>query len=508
MNKDSKKSYGQIIKSSALIGGSTVINVGLGMIRTKVMAVLLGTAGMGLFGNYGRITDLVRTLAGMGINVSGVRQIAEAVGTGEEERVARTVTSLRRVAVLTGALGALLLLIFCKPVARLMFDDGTHAGAVALLALVVFFADVSAGQMALVQGMRRISDLARLSVWGAVFGTAFSIPIVWFYCQRGDGARGVVPSLICAGAMSILASWWYARKVRVARVSLSWRELAGEAKGLLKMGVVFMSSQFMTMGSAFAVGAIITHLIGLEQAGLYYSAWVLGGVYMGYILQAMGADFYPRLTAVARDDRESNRLVNEQVEVGLLVAIPGVLATLTFTPLVIQVFYSVKFGAAVELLRWYLHGHAAARRHLAHGLFSHGAWRAKAVLLDRTSEQRGLHRPHLLRGEGIRPDRRGRRILCVVCPLWPRHVPGAASPERVPVVQREPSPRGDLRSAGGRRLCRAIFSPAAGRGGSWRGGDPAFGRVFGEDDLPFNSDATIAAGGAEAARSLPARAGR
>jgi PST family polysaccharide transporter len=36
----------------------------------------------------------------------------------------------------------------------------------------------------------------------------------------------------------------------------------------------------------------------------------------------------------------------------LLIAGPGVLATLTFAPLVITLFYSTKFGPAVEILRW------------------------------------------------------------------------------------------------------------------------------------------------------------
>jgi antigen flippase len=347
LNKDGKKTYGQIIKSSALIGGSTMMNVGFSMVRTKVMALLLGTSGMGLFGNFGTISDLVRTIAGMGINVSGVREIAEAVGTGDQDRVARTVTALRRVALATGALGALILLIFCRPLAWLMFKDYEHTREVALLALVVFFADVSAGQGALIQGMRRISDLARMSVLGAFYGTVFGIPIVYFW-----GERGVAPSLVCAAAMTILTSWWYARKIQVARVHLTWKQMKTETAGLLRMGVVFMASGFMTMGVAFLVRAIITRKLSLEASGLYQSAWILGGVYMGYILQAMGADFYPRLTGVAKDNEECNRLVNEQVEVGLLVGGPGVLGTLAFAPLVIQLFYSAKFGPAEDLLRW------------------------------------------------------------------------------------------------------------------------------------------------------------
>ncbi len=37
-----KHTYGQILKSSALIGGSSVVNIAIGIVRTKAMAVLLG----------------------------------------------------------------------------------------------------------------------------------------------------------------------------------------------------------------------------------------------------------------------------------------------------------------------------------------------------------------------------------------------------------------------------------------------------------------------------------
>lgn len=352
MSQPDKKTYGRIIKSSALIGGSSVLNIGFGILRTKVMALLLGPSGYGLMGVYWTIGELVRNVAGMGVNTSGVRQIAEAVGSGDAQRIARTVTALRRVAFFSGALGALLLLVFCKPVAWLTFNDSKHAGEVALLALAVFFGDVSGGQAALVQGMRRIGDLARMSALGAFYGTAFSIPIVYFFYQRGEPERGVVPSLVCVAAMGILTSWWYARKIKVESVRVTLREVFRETSALLKLGFVFMASGLMTMGVAYLVRVILIHKMGLEAAGFYQSAWTLGGLYAGFIFQAMGADFYPRLTAIAKDNVECNRLVNEQAEVGLLMAGPGIIATLTFAPLVIVLFYSAKFGPAVEIFRW------------------------------------------------------------------------------------------------------------------------------------------------------------
>ena len=174
-----------------------------------------------------------------------------------------------------------------------------------------------------------------------------SIPIVYFFRDKG-----IVPSLVCVAAMAILTSWWYSRKIQLEIPTMVASEVGREARALLKLGVAFMASGLMVTGVAYVVRVILSHKVGFAATGLYQSAWTLGGLYVGFILQAMGADFYPRLSAVSGINEECNRLVNEQALVGLLLAGPGVIATLTFAPLVIALFYSAKFGAAVGVLRW------------------------------------------------------------------------------------------------------------------------------------------------------------
>src|SRR5262245_40292343 len=108
-------SYGQILKSSALIGGSSLLAIAFGILRVKATALLLGPTGVGLTGLYGSILDLAQNIAGMCISTGGVRQIAEAVGSGDAARVARTATVLGRTALLLGILATVLLLTFCVP---------------------------------------------------------------------------------------------------------------------------------------------------------------------------------------------------------------------------------------------------------------------------------------------------------------------------------------------------------------------------------------------------------
>jgi enterobacterial common antigen flippase len=342
-----KHTYGQILKSSALVGGSSVLNIAIGIIRTKLMAMLLGPAGFGLAGLYSSVADLTQSVAGMGINSSGVRQIAEAVGSDDAKRIALTTAVLRRTSIVLGVLGATLLVVFSRQVSTLTFGNDQHAAAVSLLSIAVFFRLVSAGQGALIQGMRRIADLAKMGVLGAFFGTLISIPVVYFFREKG-----VVPYLIAVAATTIITSWWYSRKLKIQTPPVTAAQVGHEAAALLKLGFAFMSSGLMTMGVAYAVRITVMRKLGVEATGLYQSAWTLGGLYVGLILQAMGADFYPRLTASAKKNAECNRLVNEQALVGLLLAGPGVIATLTFAPLVIALFYTAKFGAAVGILRW------------------------------------------------------------------------------------------------------------------------------------------------------------
>src|SRR5205807_1610471 len=124
--------------------------------------------------------------------------------------------------------------------------------------------------------------------------------------------RGVVPSLVSVAAMTIVTSWCYSRKIRVQRTVITLSQVRQEAWALLKLGSVFMASGFMTLGVAYFVRITVLHRMGFEATGLYQSAWGLGGFYVGIILQAMGADFYPRLTAIIKNNTECNRLVNEQ----------------------------------------------------------------------------------------------------------------------------------------------------------------------------------------------------
>jgi enterobacterial common antigen flippase len=342
-----KSSYRQILESSALIGSSSLVNAALSIVRAKAMALLVGPAGVGLMGALTAIFDLTRCVAELGINNSGVRQIAQSAGSADQQRVARTAHVLRRTALALGIIGAIALAALSIPVARLTFGEGAHAGAVALLGLAVLFRLTSDGQGALLQGLRRIREIAAVGALAAILGTLATVLLVaWL------GMDGIALSIIAMAAISLILSWWASRTIAVPRVGMSLAETRAEVRGLLSMGLAFMGSALLTIGAAYLVRMIIVRTDSLYAAGLYQAAFAIGGLYVSFVLQAMATDFYPRLVAAADDNALCNRLVNEQALVSLLLAATGVIATLTFAPLALSLMYSREFAAADELLRW------------------------------------------------------------------------------------------------------------------------------------------------------------
>ena len=344
-------SHRQIFKSTALIGGAQVINMAIGIVRTKALAVLLGPSGIGLAGLYMSATGLIGSVAGLGLNASGVRQIAEAAGTRDETRIARTIITVRRVALISGIVGMLAVLALAPLLSRTTFGDNKHVFGIALMSLTLLFGGISAGQNALLQGLRRLRNLAASQVMGVGFGAVVSIALVWWLREQG-----IVPYLVAISAFGTLLSWWYARRVPMQGVTVTWKETLVESRGLLGLGLAFTVSALIAGGTAYLTQVLVRRQLGMEAVGIYTATWTLSSYYVGFVLSAMGMDFMPRLTAAANDHATMNRLVNEQAEMGVLIAVPGVLATLTLTPWVIKVFYSGAFVQGADVVRWQILG--------------------------------------------------------------------------------------------------------------------------------------------------------
>ena len=345
-------SYRQILRSTSIVGGASVINILIGLLRTKAAALLLGPAGVGLIGLFQTMMATGASVAGLGVGNVGTRQIAQAAATGGQEAVAETRRSLFWLTLLLAALGAWVFWLLREPLAQRVLGDRAQTSDVAWLALGLALTVASASQSALLNGMRRIGDLARVSVLSGVVSTAVAIAAVAWW-----GSRGILAFVLAAPAASFLLGHWYvARLDRPRAPPLSLRVLAGQWRVMVALGAAFMVSGLVANLGQLVARTLIQRELGPEALGHFQAAWLISMTYLGFVLGAMGTDYYPRLTAAIREPEAVNRLVNQQTEVALLLAGPAFLAMLALAPWIIDLLYTRDFHEATAILRWQVLG--------------------------------------------------------------------------------------------------------------------------------------------------------
>ena len=347
-----QNSYRQILRSSSIIGGASVLNILIGLVRTKVAAVLLGPAGVGLIGLLQSLMTTASTVSSLGFGTVGTRQIAEAVGEGDEAGVVVARRALFWGTMGLAVIGAGAFWLLRGMLADKVLRNPSASVQIGWLAIGVALSVAAGSQTALLNGLRRIGDLARLSIASSLLTTLLATgALLWL-----EGA-GLVLFVLAAPISSFLLGHWFVGRIgRLDAPATPFSALGQQWRAMAKLGAAFMVSGLMATVGQLVVRTLVQRDLGAEALGQFQAAWAISMTCIGFVLGAMGTDYYPRLTAVIHDQDAARRLVNEQTEVALLLAGPALLAMLGLAPWVIDLLYSSAFDQAVTILRWQVVG--------------------------------------------------------------------------------------------------------------------------------------------------------
>ena len=347
MSTDNKSSYRSIFKATSLFGGVQVYQILIQIIKSKFVAVLLGPAGVGIMGLYQSGLQLIQQISSMGLASSAVRDVSEANGTNDIQRIAKTITVVRKLVWFTGLLGLILVALFSPLLSKASFGNYDYTIPFIILSVTLLIDQISSGQRVILQGLRRLKDLAKCSAFGVTFGLFTSVPLYYWL-----GIDGIVPTLILSSICSLVLSWIYSRKIKIEKVQITPKQTFEQGKLMLVMGLSMSFSGILTTGVAYAIRGYIQANGGVEQVGLYQAGFVIMTTYVGMIMNAIATDYYPRLAAINKDNAKCRETVSQQGEIGVMILAPMLTICLVFMPFVLKILYSDKFLAANEYISW------------------------------------------------------------------------------------------------------------------------------------------------------------
>lgn len=345
MDNNTNSSYHHILKYTSLFGSIQALNIFIGLVRNKLVALILGPGGIGLMSLFNSAIALLSNATNLGIATSSVKTLSELYEKGDEEQVKRHVRVIRQWALATAVIGFFACALAGPLLNNFSFTWGNHVKHFVLLAPTVAMLAITGGETAILKSARRLRNLAKVSVWNVFLALVFTTPIIYFY-----GQKGIIPTITLITFTQMLLTIRYSHRVFPWSFHFE-RSLWGEGLPMIRLGIAFVVAGVFGSGADFLIRASLNNIASLNMLGLYNAGFMMTITYAGMIFTSMETDYYPRLSAVGHDVHQMSNTVNHQVEVSLLMISPLLVAFSIGAPIIVQLLYSKEFLDVVPMIQ-------------------------------------------------------------------------------------------------------------------------------------------------------------
>jgi len=339
-----KNSYRDILKTTSLFSGVQILGVLISIAKSKLAAILIGPAGIGIVGVLNSTLNVIIGFSKLGLDVSAVKEIAALKGH-DEVKVVKIINVLRRLCWITGILGAIITIVLSSWLSQLAFGNTSHTVSFMLLSLAVLFNQLTVGNLAILQGLRKLKKLAKASLWGSFGSLLVIVPLYYYY-----GINGIVPAIISISILTYFFSWFFSKKQIVKHPKLSLKDTLNQGKSMVKLGFVLSLGSLATIITIYGIQIFITNKGGIDEVGFYNAAFIIINAYVGVIFTAMSKDYFPRLSSVVNEQDTMQKVVNQQAYVAVLLLTPIIVIFLAFIPTIISLLFSKEFMPIIGIL--------------------------------------------------------------------------------------------------------------------------------------------------------------
>ncbi len=349
--KKSKSTYDHVIKYTSLFGGVQGLGLLTSIVRNKLVAEILGPAGLGLISLYNTAATLVSNSTNFGISFSAVRHISELYEQGDVDALQRFIQVVRAWSIGVALLGMLVCGLFSPLLSASYFDDTSHWYSFVWLSPVVGLLALTGGELAILKGTRCLRRVALQSLINSLGALLISVPLYYFW-----GEKAIIASLVLVGLCTFVTTFYFSTRSYPISFRCGIKYSFVEGKKMISLGVAFILAGILGSGVEFLIRAYMVQTGSEADVGMYSAGYLLTVTYASIIFTAMETDFFPRLSAVNNDIQQSNQLINRQIEASVLLVSPMLVALWVAFPILLPLFYNEEFMPVIGMAQCAIFG--------------------------------------------------------------------------------------------------------------------------------------------------------
>ena len=340
-----------LAKNTIFLASPKVLKFLIGIIRSKLVAIFLGTTGVGIIN---QLQTIIRQFSAFTISSMPdglVKLIAEENGMNGDKKVITDIikTYLLMIFPLT-VIVTILGYIFADQVTMFVFGDIQYKlyFQIGFSALPISILSTSA--FALLKAYKKIKSIALAEMLIIIVNLVLFVPLIYFYKTLG----GVI-YVALSYFVTFFIYRYFAKRDILKIISISVKDIANSEfkhkyfKELLSfMGIGLVLGTYMIYVE-LSIRSIVINQMGLDGLGIYTPILAWSSLFVGFILPSLKTYLFPRISE-AKSDNEIVSIINDVIRLMTFITLPFIIIGISLRHLIVPLFYSSEFMEATIYL--------------------------------------------------------------------------------------------------------------------------------------------------------------
>lgn len=320
-----------------------------GLVSVKVVASIIGPAGVALVGQLNNFSTIALSLATGGINSGVTKYVAEY--KSDEIRVKEYISTAFKIIVGCSLVIGLILLIGCKLLSELIMLTPVYWYVFAIFGFTIIFYGLNNLIVSIVNGYKQFNKYVKVSIASSIFGVAFTVTLVLLW-----GISGALVSAVTFQSLMIGVSVIMLRKLKWLRKDYF---IGKFKKGLASQ---YFRYSLMTLTTAMTLpivqmvlrGYVMVEISPIE-AGWWEGMNRISAMYLMVITSSFVVYYLPRLSEI-QDSDELRHEIFKSYKVIVPMLLIGFIIIYFLRFFIVHLLFSPEFMPMTKLFIWQMAG--------------------------------------------------------------------------------------------------------------------------------------------------------
>lgn len=338
-----------IVKVFSLTSISTLVKMCTGLVSVKVVASIIGPAGVALVGQLNNFASIMMSFASGGINSGITKYVAEF--KKDESYIARLLSNALKITAICSLICSLFLIVMHRQLSEMIMLSPDYGYIFIIFGFTIFMYAINNMLISIINGFKEFKRYVYVNIANSIFGVIFTVTLV--LCWQLEGA---LIAAVTFQSIMIFITIFMLRKV-------SWLKLSNFKKKLSRaIASKYFRFTLMTLTSALTVPVVQMILRGYVmkeispvEAGWWEGMNRISNMYLMVITSSFTVYYLPRLSEIS-DRLELRHEIFKAYKVIVPMLLGGFILIFFLRFFIIRLLFSPDFFPMSHLFAWQVAG--------------------------------------------------------------------------------------------------------------------------------------------------------